>query len=75
MTDQACRNCNFVQGRINTYAEFDELRCRRYPPQFSGGKWDDTFSQPKVNRDGWCGEWAKDKTGTLTYHDIARGDS
>lgn len=61
MTAQTCESCRFCAGYFApSYARFqdDSLRCRRFPPQFSGGQWGGIFSSPNVSRTDWCGEWA-----------------
>ena len=61
MTEQTCDTCRFCVGyRAQSYepSNNDDLHCRRFPPQFSGGQWGGIFGLPTVSRIDWCGEWA-----------------
>ena len=60
--EKICENCRY----------WDSERCKRFPPQFTGGReivmgMDDnyrditenqvTWAFPEVSKDDWCGEW------------------
>jgi hypothetical protein len=48
MTAETCSTCRYRPA----YA------CQRFPPIWTGEKdWINTFRQPPVDDNGWCGEW------------------